>query len=144
MRKTMLAIGAALALGAATMVTGAMAAPPGGFGGGGGGAHVGAGAGGGGGGPGGGGGRVNGGAQFGGGNFAAGPRNGGANFAAGPNNFNHNHGNFAFRGRRFQGGPGVGLYAYGGGYPWWGYNDCWVRRWVWTPYGWRWRLVEVC
>ncbi len=32
-------------------------------------------------------------------------------------------------------GPGVGLYAYTG---------CWVHRRVWTPFGWRWRLVEVC
>jgi hypothetical protein len=45
-------------------------------------------------------------------------------------------GHFAFRGYRggFY-GPGVGLYAYTG---------CWVHRRVWTPFGWRWRLVEIC
>jgi hypothetical protein len=46
------------------------------------------------------------------------------------------HHGFAFRGYRggFY-GPGVGLYAYTG---------CWVHRRVWTPFGWRWRLVEIC
>jgi len=49
------------------------------------------------------------------------------------------HGGFAFHGRGFHGGffgPGIGLYDYGGG--------CWVRSRVWTPFGWRWRLVDVC
>lgn len=43
---------------------------------------------------------------------------------------------FGYRGHggRFY-GPGVGLYAYTG---------CWIHRRVWTPFGWRWRLVEVC
>lgn len=37
-------------------------------------------------------------------------------------------------------GPGVGLYAFGGPY----YGGCWQRRWVPTPFGMRWRLVNVC
>jgi hypothetical protein len=51
--------------------------------------------------------------------------------------FGHSFGRgFAYRGYggRFY-GPGVGLYAYTG---------CWIHRRVWTPFGWRWRLVEVC
>jgi hypothetical protein len=108
MRKTMLAVAAAIALGTATIATGAMAAPHGGGGGhwgGGGGMHMGGGA------P----------------HFGGGPQFGG------------HPGGFAFRGRGF--GWGGGLYAYGG--PWYG-GGCWVRRWVPTPFGWRWRLVNVC
>ena len=37
-----------------------------------------------------------------------------------------------------------GLYAFGGP-AYYGYDDsCWVRRSVPTPYGLRWRLVDVC
>lgn len=80
MRKTMLAIAAAVALGTATMTTGAMAAPHGHFGG---------------------------------------------------------HGGF----HGGWGGGWGGLYAFGGpAY----YGGCWQRRWVPTPYGMRWRLVNVC
>jgi hypothetical protein len=53
--------------------------------------------------------------------------------------------------RRF--GPGIGLglgfaagypyYAYAG-YPYYGYDSCVVPRRIWTPYGWRSRLVNVC
>jgi hypothetical protein len=102
MRSTMLAIAAAVALGTATVATGAMAAPP---------------------------------------HFRAGPMShpgpspGIAHAGPGPG-FSH-PGGYAFRGRRGHFfGPGIGLYAYGG--------PCWVRRHVWTPFGWRWRLVEVC
>jgi hypothetical protein len=31
---------------------------------------------------------------------------------------------------------GPGFYDYGG--------PCLVHRWVWTPFGWRWRLVDEC
>lgn len=119
MRKTILAVAAALALGTATMATGAVAAPP----------H---------------GGMGHGGPGFGGmgrpggmgmgrpGGMGMGRPGGMAFGRPGPG------GRFAFRGGR-RGrffGPGFGLYAYGGG--------CWVRRWVWTPFGFRWRLVDVC
>ncbi|MGB6538693.1 MAG: sulfur globule protein precursor [Xanthobacteraceae bacterium] len=67
------------------------------------------------------------------------------------NHANHSFGHpggvgrgFAFRGHRggFYGGGLGGLYAYGG--PSYGYGGCWVHRRIWTPYGWRWRLVEIC
>jgi hypothetical protein len=58
-----------------------------------------------------------------------------------------------FRGggfRRFGPGLGIGLglglagaygyYGYGG----YGYDDCLAPRRIWTPYGWRVRLVNVC
>lgn len=129
MRETMLAIAAAIALGTATTVTGAMAAPrgaAGGFG------HAGPGAGIGRAGPG-----------------AFGHRGPGVFGRPGPGGLAMGRpgpgpGHFAFRGGRFHGrfyGPGVGLYAYGG--PWYG-GGCWLRRLVWTPFGWRWRLVDVC
>jgi hypothetical protein len=108
MRKTMLAIAAAVALGAATLSTGALAAPHG---------------------------------MGGPGGFGGGPRGGFSGGMSHPGGWGH-PGGFAFHGRRFF-GPGIGLYAYGG-YPWWGYDGCWVRERVWTPYGWRWRLVDVC
>lgn len=157
MRNTMLAVVAAAVLGAAT-ATGAMARGPGGWGGAGG--H----------GPGGPGPGARTHSTFsgptGGGNRSMmnGPASGPHNFAASPNHgnfsFNHNHGNFAFNhyhgswgghGHHFHGhfyGPGFGLYAYGGD-QWWGDDDdydygCWVHRRVWTPFGWRWRLIEVC
>jgi hypothetical protein len=50
----------------------------------------------------------------------------------------------AFRGRRFIGGLG-GLYAFGGS--WWGnpwYNSCYQRRLIPTRFGLRWRSVWVC
>jgi hypothetical protein len=89
MRKTMLAVAAAIALGTASIATGAVAAPHGGGG------HVG---------------------HIGGGLHGGGYRGG------------------------WHGGWG-GLYAYGG--PWYG-DGCWVRRLVPTPFGLRWRLVNVC
>jgi hypothetical protein len=46
--------------------------------------------------------------------------------------FRHRHGFFGF-----------GLYAYGPDYYDYGYS-CYQRRFVPTPYGWRWRLVWVC
>ena len=149
MRKTMIAIAAAAALGAATMATAAFAAPHGGAGFGGGGGHVG-----------GGGGAA---MAHGGGGFAA-PRGnfgganmgrpgGSANFArTAPGNFAGSGGNFAARGfdrdhrRGFRGGIGFGgLYAFGGpdyyalrrllrG------DSCWQRQLVPTPYGMQWQL----
>jgi hypothetical protein len=103
MRRTMLAIAAAIGLGAATLATGALAAPrmgghPGGWG------HT-----------------------------------GGWGHSGG---WGH-PGGFAFHGPRGHFfGPGIGLYAYGG--PWYPGYGCWVHRRVWTPFGWRWRLVDVC
>ncbi len=47
-------------------------------------------------------------------------------------------------------GAAVGLGIAGATYPYWGYpgygygNGCLVRQRVWTPYGWRVRLVDVC
>jgi hypothetical protein len=171
MRKSMIALAAAMALGTATISTAAMAQHHGG--GGGGGAHMGGGGGGGF----GGGARMGGGGGFGGGaamahggaGFAGG---GGAGFArpAGPSNFGGNRGNFAgapgnvggnfaARGfdrdhrRDFRGGVGFGgLYAFSGpGY--YGYDNsyddsygdsCWQRQLVPTPYGLQWQLVDVC
>ena len=53
----------------------------------------------------------------------------------------HPGGGFAFHGGPgFRGGVG-GLYAFGGqAY----YGGCWQRRLVPTPFGMRWRLVNVC
>jgi hypothetical protein len=127
MRKRMLAIGMAVALATATLAGGAMAAPMhGGLGGMGRAGTAG---------PGPGIGRPGGvgpGLGF---NRPVGPGPGFVRPGVGT-------GRFAFRGRRFF-GPGIGLYAYGG-WPWWGTGGCWVHRWVWTPFGWRWRLVDVC
>ena len=38
---------------------------------------------------------------------------------------------------------GPGPYYYGGG-PYAYAGGCWRSRRVWTPYGWRWRRVNVC
>jgi hypothetical protein len=118
MRRRMLALAAAIGFGAATLATGALAAPP---------MHMG---------PGRGPGRGPGPAFTHPGPAFSHP---GVGLGRGPG------GRFAFRGGRFRGrfwGPGFGLYAYGG--PWYPGYSCWVRRWVWTPFGWRWRLVDVC
>jgi hypothetical protein len=121
MRKGVMAIAAAVALGAATMATGVTAAPHGGGGGGGG--HMG-----------GGGAAFGGGGRMGGGGAAFGGGAGGA-FAGRPG-FAFNRG---FRGRRF--GPGFGWW----GGPLWAYTGtCWRLRHVWTPWGWRWRRIWVC
>jgi hypothetical protein len=144
MRKHMIAIAAAAALGAATMATTAFAAPHGGA------AHMGGGA------PmarmGGGGGGVPH-ANFGAANV--GRANGAANFAHnGGAHFAGPHGNFAAGGfdhghRRGFPGYGIvgGLYAFGGP-DYYGYNDysdgCWQRQLVPTPYGLQWQLVDVC
>jgi len=171
MRKGVMTIAAAVALGAATIGTGAMAAHGGGggggHGGGGGGAGFSAGGHGGGGGAsfggnahmGGGGapmagprasGTFNGGASFNSGaRFNSGPRfSSGPRFNSGPR---FSGGNFAVNGGRFgrfghrhfrRGfGPGFGLFAFGGG-PWW--DSCWRLRRVWTPWGWHWRRINVC
>jgi len=155
MRKGVMAIAAALALGAATMATGVTAAPHGGGGGGGGGggAHFSGG---------GGGASFGGNAHMGGGGapMAAGPRsggtfNGGATFNSGSRfsgarTFNSgprfSGGNFAtgghfghFHHRHFHGG--VGLFAFGGPGYW---DSCWRLRRVWTPWGWHWRRINVC
>src|SRR5579871_1886261 len=144
MRKGVMAIAAALALGTATIATGVTAAPHGG-GGGGGGAHF---SGGGGGAPMAAGprsgGTFNGGATFNGGSRFSGARTGGtfngARTLNGARTFNG--GNFAFHHhhRHFHGG--VGLFAFGGPY----YDDygCWRLRRVWTPWGWHWRRIYVC
>jgi len=66
------------------------------------------------------------------------------------------HGGFhggGFRGgyggfRRFGPGLGIGLgLGLAGAYPYYagyGYNSCLVPRRIWTPYGWRVRLVNIC
>jgi hypothetical protein len=149
MRKRVMAIAAALALGAATIATGAVAqhGPGGGHGGGGGGGAMvsgGANAGGGGRGAAFGGG---GGPGFGGGApmMSAAPRGGGGMTFGGSGRTFHrgtfNGGRFAFRHHRhFRGG--FGLFAFGGPYL---YDDgCWRWRRVWTPFGWRWRRVDIC
>jgi hypothetical protein len=45
-------------------------------------------------------------------------------------------------------GAAVGLGIAGATYPYWGYsgygNGCLVRQRIWTPYGWRVRLVDAC
>jgi hypothetical protein len=163
MRKTMIAMTAAAALGAATMATAAFAAPHGGggggahFGGGGGGAHFG----------GGGGAPMARGNVGGGGGFAA-PRGnfgaanmgrpgGSANFArSAPGNFAGTGGNFAARGfdrDHRRGGFGFGgLYAFGAPtyYDYYdnydnSYGDnCWQQQLVPTPYGSQWQMVDVC
>jgi hypothetical protein len=59
--------------------------------------------------------------------------------AAPPHGHGAFHGGPAFHGG-WHGGWG-GLYAFGGpAY----YGGCWQRRWVPTPFGPRWRLVNVC
>jgi hypothetical protein len=170
MRKGVMAITAALALGTATIATGAMAqhhsgmaggggAPSGGggaafSGGGGGAAFHGGGQVGGGGAPMAAAPRASGGATFNGGTafnsgqrfsgqrFNSGQRfSGGSTFNGGSTTFNG--GRFAFRHhhRHFHGG--FGLFAFGG--PSYYYDDgCWRWRRVWTPYGWRWRRVDIC
>jgi len=166
MRKHMIALAAALALG--TVSTAAMAQHHGGGGfgggGGGGGVHMG------GGGMGGGGAAMaHGNAGFGGGGGATFARpSGPSNFAGTRGTFSGTQGNFAARGNfagrgnfaangfvrghdhdrfhHFRGG--VGLFAFGGpGF--YDYDDyyadgCWQRRLVPTPFGLRWRLVDVC
>ena len=66
----------------------------------------------------------------------------------------HGGGFHGFRGggfhlgfRRF--GPAIGLgIGFGLGYPYYAanyaYDDCLAPRRVWTPYGWRFRYVDVC
>jgi len=131
MRKTIIAIAAALALGAATTVTGAMAAPHGGGGHGGGGGHFGGG--------------HFGGGHFGGGHFGGGHFGGGARFGGGAHFGGHfGGGHFGhFAGRGFGYGaifPGIGLYAYE---PY--YGGCYTRRhWVLTPHGWVLRRIWIC
>jgi hypothetical protein len=166
MRKHMIALAAALALG--TVSTAALAQHHGG-----GGAGFGGGGGGGGGGGvhmGGGGGGFGGGAAMAHGNAGFAGGGGGAAFArpTGPSNFAGTRGTFAgtqgnfttrgnFAGngfardhdrhfRHFRGG--VGLFAFGGP-DYYGYDDyngdsCWQRQLVPTPYGLQWRLVDVC
>jgi hypothetical protein len=140
MRKTICAVAAVLALGAATM-TGAMAAPFSGHGAAtAGAAHMGAAPG--------GGARFGGAPAIGGSNFGtarigAGPAVSGRVATANPA-FNHG-GNFR---HGWHGGWG-GLYAFGGSwigpdYNDYGYDSCWQRRLVPTPFGLRWRLVNVC
>jgi hypothetical protein len=127
MRKGAMAIAAAIALGAATMTTGVMAAPHGGPGGGGGMGRGGPAMGGG----------VRGGPAFGGGGMAFNrPGFTGRPGFVGRPGFAFNRG---FRGRRF--GPGFGWW----GGPLWAYTGtCWRLRHVWTPWGWRWRRIWVC
>ena len=151
MRKHMMAIAAAAVLGAATISTAAMAQHHGG----GGGAAMAHG----GGGFGGGAAMARGGAGFAGGGGAgvarpAGPSNFAGtrgNFAGTPNNFTAAHGNFAARGfdrdhdrHHFRGFGFGGLYAFAPGYYDDGYDSCWQRQLVPTPYGLQWRLVDVC
>ncbi len=137
MRKGAMAIAAAIALGAATMTTGVMAAPHGG---------------------GGMGGRGGGGAAFGG---ARGGMGGGAAFGGRSGGMAFNRGGtFAgrpgFTGRPgFVGRPGVAFNRgfrrrFGPGFGWWGgplwayTGTCWRLRHVWTPFGWSWRRIWVC
>ena len=69
---------------------------------------------------------------------AASARPGGGGMRGG--NFHGFHGGFhGFR--RF--GPGIG-FGIGVGYPYYAYNGCLAPRRVWTPYGWRFRYVNVC
>ena len=152
MRKGVMAIAAALALGTATIATGVTAAPHGGGGGGGGGgAHFSGGGG-------GGGASFGGNAHMGGAPMAAGPRsggsfNGGASFNGGPrfssgrlnSGTRFSGGNVAFNGGHFHHRHfhrGFGLFAFGGGPVWW--DSCWRLRRVWTPWGWHWRRINVC
>jgi hypothetical protein len=163
MRKRMIAIAAAMALGTATMATAAMAASRGGTAGGGGG-HMG--------------GFSGGGAATAhvGGGFGGGPGNVAGtrgNFVAPQGNFAGTRSNFAGtasgnvagtrrnfaangwahdrdhdRHHRFHGFGFGGLYAFGGP-DYYGYDDnysdsCWQQRLVPTPFGLRWRPVDVC
>ena len=83
-------------------------------------------------------------------------RPGGGGFRGGGFGGFHGGGFGGFRGggfRRFGPGLGIGLglglaagypyyaYGYGNGF---GYDDCLAPRRIWTPYGWRVRLVNVC
>ncbi len=89
------------------------------------------------------------------GNFAVNRTGPTRNFAGGnvaANNWN-GRGDWRFRHRGRFFGPGVGLFAFGGfGPDYYDYydsdyaydNGCWQRRLVPTPFGWRWRLVDVC
>ena len=112
MRKIIL-VASAVALGAATMTTGALAQS-------------------------GNGGGMGGGAQFGGGHFGGGPHFGGR---FGPRGFGRRFDrDFAFRRRFF--GPAFGFVTTGGGSDWWdngGDSGC-LSRWEKTPFGWRQRL----
>jgi hypothetical protein len=151
MRKHMIAIAVAAALGAATISTAAMAQHHGGGGG-----HMGGGGGAamahGGGGFGGGAAMAHGGAGFA-GRGGAGP----SNFAAARGNFTGTQGHFAARGNfaargfdrdhdrhHFRGFGFGGLYAFAPGYYDDGYDSCWQRQLVPTRYGLQWRLVDVC
>jgi hypothetical protein len=60
-------------------------------------------------------------------------------------NFGHAYHGHGYYGHGYGGGF-CGLYAFGGpAYYGYDYSDgCWVRRLVPTPYGLRWRLVDVC
>jgi hypothetical protein len=122
MRKIILVVASAVALGAATMTTGALAQR--GHGGGmGGGTHFG--------------GRMGGGGRFGGGHFGGEPHFGGR---SGRHEFEHRDFDrrFAFRRRFF--GPGFGFVATG---PYWwdnNWGDGCLSRWERTPSGWRQRL----
>ena len=62
--------------------------------------------------------------------------------------FPHGFGGFHHRGFGFGFAPlvgaAVGLGIAGATYPYWGYNGCLVRERIWTPYGWRWRVVDAC
>jgi hypothetical protein len=100
-------------------------------------------------------------AGFGGGGGATFARpSGPSNFAGTRGTFSGTQGNFAGRGnfaangfvrdhdrhfRHFRGG--VGLFAFGGP-DYYAYDDsydsCWQRQLVPTPYGLRWRLVDIC
>jgi hypothetical protein len=170
MRKNLIAFAAIVALGATALATSALAQQRGGTGtmGGGGAPHASFGGGGtmGGGAPHAsfGGGATMGGAPH--GNFGAAtapngfarsaPGNGGPGNFAGPQtnfagrDFDHDRHGRGF-GRGFGPGFGVGIYAFGGP-AYYDYNNdydyvgdsCWQRQLVPTPYGWRWRLVDVC
>lgn len=60
------------------------------------------------------------------------------------------HGGFRHRGFGFApfAGAAIGLGIAGAAYPYWGYpaysDGCLVPRRIWTPYGWRTRLINVC
>ena len=91
-------------------------------------------------------------ARQGGGGFRGGGFHGGG-FRGGFHGGGFRHGGFRHGGFGFAPfvGAAVGLgiagatYPYWGGYPGYGYgNGCLVRERVWTPYGWRVRVVDVC
>jgi hypothetical protein len=77
---------------------------------------------------------------------AASARPGGGGFRGGGFHGFHGGGfNRGFGFRRF--GPGIGLgIGLGLGYPYYAgyYDGCLAPRRVWTPYGWRFRYVNVC